>query len=214
MVRVELCLDGYELCLDGYGDVNGDGYIDNDDAARAAILVPAVEYTGGELHRLDGPAEEWADGDKEWYIYGDKLSERCFNNHRLVKDFNIMKNYTETKSPYREKISITIENKVCRLYWLWFIPSSYFKVSIDGIIFLVKESSKYTFIIQGDKPKTVIRNKYVQIKEKNINDQIINEVCKFITINKKQKELRRNSRWKNFLMFFLKKGSPKIDLTE
>jgi hypothetical protein len=24
----------------------------------------------GQLHRLDGPAIEWADGDKEWYQYG------------------------------------------------------------------------------------------------------------------------------------------------
>ncbi|NVM34060.1 MAG: hypothetical protein HWN81_00595 [Candidatus Lokiarchaeota archaeon] len=41
---------------------------------------PAVEfadgdkywYVEGKRHRLDGPAVEWADGDKEWYVE-DKL---------------------------------------------------------------------------------------------------------------------------------------------
>lgn len=39
---------------------------------------PAVEfingtkewYVYGELHRIDGPAVEWASGDKYWYING------------------------------------------------------------------------------------------------------------------------------------------------
>ena len=44
---------------------------------------PAVEwangskwwYINGKLHRVDGPAVEWADGNKWWYFNGEKLSE-------------------------------------------------------------------------------------------------------------------------------------------
>jgi len=49
---------------------------------------PAVEYANGykawwingKLHREDGPAVEWADGYKEWYVNGTKLTEEEFNN--------------------------------------------------------------------------------------------------------------------------------------
>jgi len=35
------------------------------------ILEDRVEYTkDGKLHRLDGPACEWSDGDKVWYAEG------------------------------------------------------------------------------------------------------------------------------------------------
>ena len=41
---------------------------------------PAIEwadgtthwYINGERHRIDGPAVEWADGSKEWYINGER----------------------------------------------------------------------------------------------------------------------------------------------
>ena len=36
--------------------------IDNDGTVRY--------YLNGELHRIDGPAIEWANGDKYWYING------------------------------------------------------------------------------------------------------------------------------------------------
>lgn len=44
---------------------------------------PAKEYTdgrkdwyiNGDLHRNDGPAREWANGDKEWYINGKQHRE-------------------------------------------------------------------------------------------------------------------------------------------
>ena len=47
---------------------------------------PAVEYaTGdkrwyqnGDLHRTDGPAIEYASGTKRWYINGDHLTEAKF----------------------------------------------------------------------------------------------------------------------------------------
>ena len=47
---------------------------------------PAIEYAdgdkswyqNGQLHRTDGPAVEWADGIKEWYINGEELTESEF----------------------------------------------------------------------------------------------------------------------------------------
>jgi hypothetical protein len=48
---------------------------------------PAIEfadgdkywYINGERHREDGPAIEYADGDKSWYINGQRLTETEFN---------------------------------------------------------------------------------------------------------------------------------------
>ena len=48
---------------------------------------PAIEYAGGskqwwvddKLHRTDGPAIEWADGYKAWSVDGKNLSEEEFN---------------------------------------------------------------------------------------------------------------------------------------
>jgi len=48
---------------------------------------PAVEYADGskewyvddKRHRLDGPACDWADGHKSWYVDGERLTERRFN---------------------------------------------------------------------------------------------------------------------------------------
>jgi len=45
---------------------------------------PAVEYSNGDKswyingkwHREDGPAIEWGDGDKSWWINGRQYSER------------------------------------------------------------------------------------------------------------------------------------------
>ena len=48
---------------------------------------PAVEYADGTRewwqkglrHRLDGPAIEWANGHKEWWIEGKQLTQEEFN---------------------------------------------------------------------------------------------------------------------------------------
>ena len=48
---------------------------------------PAVEWPDGhkqwwvdeKLHRLDGPAVEYANGEKEWYVNDKELSEKQFN---------------------------------------------------------------------------------------------------------------------------------------
>ena len=45
---------------------------------------PAIEwangnkawYLNGKLHREDGPACEWANGYKEWYLNGKRLTEQ------------------------------------------------------------------------------------------------------------------------------------------
>jgi hypothetical protein len=47
---------------------------------------PALEFANGDkewwidgkLHRLDGPAVEWADGAKEWWVNGTKYSGNDF----------------------------------------------------------------------------------------------------------------------------------------
>ena len=51
---------------------------------------PAVEYAdgykawylNGKLHREDGPAVEYAYGGKYWYINGEKLTEKEFDNRK------------------------------------------------------------------------------------------------------------------------------------
>lgn len=35
---------------------------------------------GGDLHRIDGPALERADGTKEWYLYGKRVTEQDVMN--------------------------------------------------------------------------------------------------------------------------------------
>jgi hypothetical protein len=48
---------------------------------------PAIEYANGSKawyvdgkhHRIDGPACEWADGDKEWWIEGEYYTEEDIN---------------------------------------------------------------------------------------------------------------------------------------
>jgi hypothetical protein len=53
---------------------------------------PAYEYAdgakgwwvNGKIHRLDGPAYEYADGTKGWWVNGKQLSEEDFNQHPEV----------------------------------------------------------------------------------------------------------------------------------
>ena len=48
---------------------------------------PAIEYADGDrlwyqndqLHRADGPAVEYADGSKEWYLNGKKVTEEVIS---------------------------------------------------------------------------------------------------------------------------------------
>lgn len=63
-----------------------------------ATKVEGVEeYAQGEeivirvLHRLDGPAIEYADGSKRWCIDGNELTEEEFNKHPLVIEYRLGK---------------------------------------------------------------------------------------------------------------------------
>ena len=47
-----------------------------------------TEWTlNGKLHREDGPACEWADGYKAWYLNGKELTEKEYN--RIIKFFSV-----------------------------------------------------------------------------------------------------------------------------
>jgi hypothetical protein len=49
-----------------------------------------VWYKNNKLHRIDGPAIEWSDGGKRWYINGIKYTEEEFNrimfNNKQIED--------------------------------------------------------------------------------------------------------------------------------
>jgi hypothetical protein len=74
--------------MNSYLEVNVNGtkqwYNENDKLHR--LDGPAIEYAdggkswwvNGERHRLDGPAVEWPNGDKEWWIEGNKYTEEQF----------------------------------------------------------------------------------------------------------------------------------------
>jgi hypothetical protein len=57
-------------------DQNGNRYWYNSEGELHCELGPAIEYAdgsrlwflNGQLHRLDGPAVEWADGYRAWYL--------------------------------------------------------------------------------------------------------------------------------------------------
>ena len=59
---------------------NGDTFYFKDAAKQILHRTdgPAIEYANGDntwivngkLHRLDGPAVEWANGDKVWFVNG------------------------------------------------------------------------------------------------------------------------------------------------
>ena len=73
----------YKVTVDSEGTIkwyNKDNQLHREDG-------PAVEYANGDKfwfingkqHREDGPAIEYANGDKLWFINGKKLTEEEFN---------------------------------------------------------------------------------------------------------------------------------------
>ena len=38
-----------------------------------------------QLHRLNGPAIEWADGTKEWYVEGKRMTKKEFSGYMKSK---------------------------------------------------------------------------------------------------------------------------------
>jgi hypothetical protein len=82
--------------LDGPAYEGADGskswWINN---KRHRLDGPAEEWPNGtklwwindRLHRLDGPAVEYADGTKSWWIEGENYTEKAFNKHPAVLEF-------------------------------------------------------------------------------------------------------------------------------
>ena len=42
-----------------------------------------IWYLNGQCHREDGPAIEWANGDKYWYLNSQYLTEAEFNARKI-----------------------------------------------------------------------------------------------------------------------------------
>jgi len=79
--------NGVECEIDDYGDKS---WCLNSNLHK--IDGPAVEYANGtkywclngKLHRTDGPAVEFADGDKEWWLNDIQYSEEDFDQVKEV----------------------------------------------------------------------------------------------------------------------------------
>ncbi len=70
----------------------------NKDGQRHREDGPAIEYANGykawwvndKLHRIDGPAIEYADGSKEWYIKGKRYTEAEYHKAIApVKEYSL-----------------------------------------------------------------------------------------------------------------------------
>ena len=46
-------------------------------------------YSNGKLHREDGPAVEWYDGGKVWYLNGQKYTKEEYALLQFMKGINI-----------------------------------------------------------------------------------------------------------------------------
>jgi len=72
---------------------NGDRFWYNEKGKSHREDGPAREYVNGykawfingKLHREDGPAIEYANGDKSWWINGKRFTEEEFNNRNKVE---------------------------------------------------------------------------------------------------------------------------------
>jgi hypothetical protein len=81
----------YKVTVDNVGTIRW--YLDD---KLHRLDGPAIEfanggkhwYLDGKLNRLDGPAIEYADGGKCWYLDGKVLTEKEFNN-RHVKQMTV-----------------------------------------------------------------------------------------------------------------------------
>ena len=96
----------YKVTVDS--DKNIRWYNDKDQLHR--LDGPAVEYAfgsnewyvNGQLHRLDGPALEHDDGSEWWYVNGERMTEEEFDE------------YIKPKPSYEDKI-IDIDGKKYKL---------------------------------------------------------------------------------------------------
>ena len=68
-------------------DEFGTRFYSNSQGLRHRVHGPAIEWADGDkewylnnkLHRTDGPAIEWPDGTRVWYLDGQQLSEKEFH---------------------------------------------------------------------------------------------------------------------------------------
>jgi len=75
---------------------------------------PAVEwadgtkkwYLNGQLHREDGPVVEWANGDKFWYLNGQYLTEEEFNNTKQQGTDPITEWLKEIKNDFIPQVKV------------------------------------------------------------------------------------------------------------
>jgi len=71
-----------------YIDIYGSKIYKNSKGSLHRLNGPAIEYSDGDkywfkegsCHRTDGPAREYSDGDKEWYLFFKGLEEKEFNS--------------------------------------------------------------------------------------------------------------------------------------
>ena len=91
-----------------------DKYYYNDDSVSYGFNLnktlhridgPAIEYPNGEtlwymdgkLHRTDGPAMEYPNGDQRWYIDGARYSKEAFDN--LIRTTKTLSSVDKSKDP-------------------------------------------------------------------------------------------------------------------
>ena len=105
-----------------------------------------------ELHREDGPAIEWLDGTKEWYLNGVELSEQDFNTRMNTKELTINQieellvgdkwyiKIRDSQTLSEVKI-IEVTEKTVLLSWENLIKTRYKKMDIE-FVEKVKECNK------------------------------------------------------------------------
>jgi hypothetical protein len=91
--------------------VNGDGdeFFKTKDGYRIEYHNGIIEYinNNSKLHRIDGPAIEFANGSKYWYVNGEEMTEEEFNKWRAknnpIKESRLenLKQLSSMEVPYR-----------------------------------------------------------------------------------------------------------------
>lgn len=112
------CEDGPAMKFDDGSQVwckNNEMHRDEIDV-MTGLTLPAISYANGNKewlqygkhHRIDGPAKEFNDGEKNWFINGRQLFEKEFNHHPLVIAYREKKEFekTLTNSNIAKKIKL------------------------------------------------------------------------------------------------------------
>jgi hypothetical protein len=81
---------------------NNEDQLHNENGPAVIIDDTNFWYKNGQLHRIDGPAIEWKNGDKEYYLNGLEISEKNYYlNKQLNASISIKK---ENKNKNKNKI--------------------------------------------------------------------------------------------------------------